>query len=107
MNIAGVLVHARPDKADQVAARLDALPGVEVHQRSDDGRLVITVEDIDETTAGERLLEIQLFEGLLSASLVYHHFDSDTDSDSSAGATADAGANGKKIEESDNAAVTP
>ena len=77
MNIAGVLVHARPDKAPDVAAQLAALPGVEVHRHNDDGRLVITVEEVDETTTGERLLAIQKLEGLLSASLVYHHFDSD------------------------------
>lgn len=100
MNIAGVLVHARPDKSDQVAARLAALPGVEVHQRSADGRLVITVEEVDETTTGQRLLEIQCFEGLLSASLVYHHFDSDEDDSLPADAEA------AKIEESQNAAVS-
>ncbi len=100
MNIAGVLIHARPDKAEALAAKLATLPGVEVHRRGGDGRLVITVEEVDETSTGERLLEIQCLDGLLSASLVYHHFEPDMDDSLTAEAAAE------RIEEGRHAAVT-
>ena len=45
MNIAGVVIHARPEKLEGVEAQLLGLPGVEVHATADDGRMVVTVED--------------------------------------------------------------
>lgn len=75
MNIAGVLVHSRPELAESVGRALDALPGVEVHRRSPDGRLVVTIEDRDEQSAGDSLLAMHRLDGVLSAALVYHHFE--------------------------------
>lgn len=78
MNIAGVLVHSLPEASDQVSAALAALPGVEVHQRNADGRMIVTIEDQDESTAGDSLLAMHRLEGVLSAALVYHHFEPQT-----------------------------
>ena len=112
MNIAGVLVHAHPDKAEAVAARLAEMPGIEVHQRAADGRMVVTVEEDegavkgDGATAGERLLAIQNLEGLLSASLVYHHFETDEEEPAGEPAAKAAETGAGEIEESHDAAVT-
>lgn len=75
INICGVLVHAHPDKFDAVRQFLLELPGVEIHQQSPDGRLVVTVEDTPDSWAGETIKYIQETPGVLVASLVYHHFD--------------------------------
>lgn len=72
-NICGVLVHARPGRVDEAAAALSALPGVEVHQRSDDGRLVITVEDTDGRPAALTLASLPETSGVASTALIYHH----------------------------------
>jgi nitrate reductase NapD len=72
-NMCGVLVHTRPENLNDVTARIAALPGVEVHQSSPDGRLVVTIEDIPGRWAGETLTDMQTEPGVLSASLVYHH----------------------------------
>lgn len=74
-HVCGVFVQARPDKLDAVAAGLASLPGVEVHQRTDDGRLVVTAEDTPETTAGEVMHRFYDVDGVISASLVYHYHD--------------------------------
>ena len=73
MNICGVLVHAVPDKADAVSQGLSLLEGIEVHQRIDPGRFIITVEDTDATSAADALLAVNRLDGGVSAALVYHH----------------------------------
>ncbi len=77
-NICGVLVHARRERAADVGEVLAALPGIEVHQRTDDGRLIITIEDTPQRMASETLADIHKIDGVLSASLVYHQTDPDS-----------------------------
>jgi nitrate reductase NapD len=72
VNVIGVLVHAAPGAADSVAAALAAMPGVEVHARADDGRLIVTATDIEGRFASDSLMAIQQIGGVVSASLVYH-----------------------------------
>ncbi len=70
-NICGVLVHSRRDRAVSVAARLKELPGVEVHAQTDEGRLVVTVEDIGDARCIDTISSFADVEGVLSTSLVY------------------------------------
>lgn len=77
MNICGVLVHAVPDRVDDVAAALARLPGVELHGRGDAGRLIVTVEDSANGAASDGLARIHALPGVVSAALVYHHFEPD------------------------------
>jgi periplasmic nitrate reductase NapD len=74
MNIAGVVIHARPEKLAGVEAKLLELPGVEVHATADDGRMVVTVED-EESRLGDTVMAFHNVDGVLSASLIYHHFE--------------------------------
>ena len=73
MNIAGVLVHARPADVETVEARLTAMTGVEVHAVNDSGRLVVTVEEKDYQLTSDRVLGLHELEGVLSAALIYQH----------------------------------
>jgi nitrate reductase NapD len=72
-NICGVLVHAKPGKMDAVKIGLTTIPGVEIHQATDDGRLVVTVEDTPGSWAAETIKNFTEIEGVLSAALVYHY----------------------------------
>ena len=74
MNISGVLVHIRPEQAEVVKSRLCNMSGVEVHATTDDGRLVVTIED-DDASMVDTMNSFHDIEGVLSASLIYHHFD--------------------------------
>lgn len=74
MNIAGVVIHARPEKLAGVEAQLIEFPGVEVHATAEDGRMVVTVED-EESRMGDTVMAFQNVDGVLSASLIYHHFE--------------------------------
>lgn len=75
MNITGILVHTRPDQTEAVRVRLEAMPGVEVHAVTPEGRLVVTVEKADDQEMAEALEGFALIPQIISTSLVYHHFD--------------------------------
>lgn len=74
-NVCGVLVHTRPGNVEAVRGRLAALPGVEVHAATDEGRVVVTVEDTPERLAIDTITDIFQTEGVINASLVYQYTD--------------------------------
>ena len=76
-NICGVLVRARPGNARAVGERLDALPGVQVHARSEDDRLVVTVEDSGKYRCVDTISSFNDVEGVIATSLVYQQTDHD------------------------------
>ncbi len=75
MNVCGVLVHAIPAKTALVVDALASLPGVEVHQVAEAGRIITTVEDTESTLALDTLTQIHRLDGIVAAALVYHQFD--------------------------------
>ncbi len=79
MNISGVVVRARPEQADQVKNRLLTLPGVEVHAQAEDGRMVVTVEQENDRVLADTVMGLQDIAGVLSASMIYHHFEEEVD----------------------------
>lgn len=75
MNISGVIVHARREKLADVEAQLRQIAGVEVHAATEDGRLIVTVEDDDDRVLADNVMNLQNVPGVLSAAMVYHQFE--------------------------------
>ena len=75
MNISGVLVKAYPKNLSTIEQTLATMAGVEVHGNNEDGRIVITVEDVSANNISDTLVEIQGVPGVLSAAMIYHQFD--------------------------------
>lgn len=75
MIICGLLIHSVPGTTENLIAELCQMPGTEVHHRTEDGRLIVTVESDDKTQAGDVLIQMQSLPGVAAASLVYHHFE--------------------------------
>ena len=73
MNISGILVQAWPDDTVAVQGRLEDMSGVEVHAEDEKGHLVVTIESADLHTTADIMTNLQSVEGVLSATLVYHH----------------------------------
>lgn len=73
MNICGCIVHTRPERAADVSQRLERLPGVEVHGGGAGGKLVVTVEDVQDTPAVDTLSGIGALEGVINTVLIYHY----------------------------------
>ena len=73
IHIASVLVHARPEHVADLAARLSRLRGVEPHGSNGAGKLILTLETRGDAELMDRVRRIETAEGVIAASLVYHH----------------------------------
>lgn len=77
MNISSALVHAHPTNATAVAQRLAALPGVEVHGISPEGKLIVTIESDDDDSTLATYTRIGQLEGVLAAAMIYNQTESE------------------------------
>lgn len=72
IQIASLLVHARPELLGAVKANLARLPHLELHQESPLGKLVVVLEAEHEAQILTTLEAIHNLPGVLNAVLVYH-----------------------------------
>ncbi|MDT4873522.1 Chaperone NapD [compost metagenome] len=72
LHIASLLVHARPELLEAVKANLRQLDGLELHQESPQGKLVVVLETEHENQILTRIEQITSLPGVLNAALVYH-----------------------------------
>ncbi|MEN6588004.1 MAG: chaperone NapD [Sulfuricella sp.] len=79
MHISGVVVHARPGRAAQAHQQLSAVAGVEVHVSDVEGKLIVTLEQENEQSTVDTFGRLNELPDVLSATMVYHHFEPDTD----------------------------
>jgi periplasmic nitrate reductase NapD len=73
--IASILVQARPECLEEVAAAILALSGCEIHGRDIRGKLVVVVDAPDAGSLGTTLNTIALLPHVHAASLVFHAID--------------------------------
>jgi len=74
-NLCGVLVHAILGQVNQVRHQLESLDGVEVHETTKDGRLVVTVESGSRRYVADTISSLHEIDGVLSASMVFQFND--------------------------------
>jgi len=74
-HIASVLVQAWPDKIPAIESELTRLAGVESHGSSETGKLILTLEAENDAVLVETMDHIQMAEGVVNVSLVYHHME--------------------------------
>jgi periplasmic nitrate reductase NapD len=79
ISISSVLVNARPDLLHEAQAGLATLAGVEVHAVTEDGRLIVTIEADSAQAVADMFAVISRLPGVLSASMVYHQYESNPD----------------------------
>ena len=72
-HIASLVVQAWPERMPQVEAELASLPGVETHGSNGAGKLIVTVESRSDAAMIETITLIETAQGVVTASLVYHH----------------------------------
>jgi periplasmic nitrate reductase NapD len=66
-----VMIHARPDKQQQVEQALLEIKGVELHASSAQGKLVVTVESDDRFHVADTISRFKDIDGVLCASMIY------------------------------------
>jgi len=75
VHISSLLITARPTLLDSVRAALLANPIVEIAHSDPVGKIIVTLETDDESHIVQTLTDIQLVDGVVNASLVFHQID--------------------------------
>ncbi|MGH7045902.1 MAG: chaperone NapD [Stellaceae bacterium] len=73
-HISSAVVTALPAYCDEIARHLAGLPDTEVHY-VENGKIVIVLEGHDSGEIGGRVAAIALFDGVVSANLVFEQID--------------------------------
>lgn len=69
-HISSAVVVTRPEREDEVSARLGSLEGVEVHARGS-GKIVLVIEGPTAGFLGDALIRISAMDGVVTAHMVY------------------------------------
>jgi nitrate reductase NapD len=75
MNIVSLVLRILPETRLATEAALTAMPGVECHEMSADGRLVATVEDAPGVAMSDTLIAIHRIPQVLATTLAYEYSD--------------------------------
>ena len=71
MSLASLVLRIHPQRRSSAEAALTAFPGVECHGMSEDGRLIVTVEDAPGAAMSETLIAIHRIPEVLAATLAF------------------------------------
>jgi nitrate reductase NapD len=71
-HVSSAVITVMPAAANAVRARIAALAGIEIHAAAET-RIVITIEGPGSGFVGETLARIALFDGVISACMVFEH----------------------------------
>ena len=74
-HIASLVVLCQPGNLDAVAESICLLPGLEVPERDERGKLVALVEAPDEASLLDAIRSVEDLPGVISANLVFHQLD--------------------------------
>jgi periplasmic nitrate reductase NapD len=74
-NICGVAVYLAPGAGADLTAKIQALPGVELHAASGEQRLAATIVDTPTSMAIDQMAAIHRLPGVVAASLIFHAVD--------------------------------
>jgi nitrate reductase NapD len=77
MNITSAVVYSAPHSRNAVRAGLGALAGVQIHAETEDGRFIVTVEDVPGASAADTVVRLHQLEGVRFAAMVYQYCDDD------------------------------
>ncbi|MBK5958412.1 hypothetical protein CCR97_09350 [Rhodoplanes elegans] len=75
-HISSLVVHVRPEQLSGFRTSLAAMPGFDIHAEAG-GKVVLTLETRSESGIVEGLAALSALPGVLSASLVFHHVETD------------------------------
>ncbi|MGH1466086.1 MAG: chaperone NapD [Cognatishimia sp.] len=74
-HISSLLVSAHPGQKAQVCSDILVHDFAEIAHADETGKIIVTLETADESAIVSALTEIQLINGVVNASLVYHQAD--------------------------------
>jgi nitrate reductase NapD len=75
VEIASILVQARPERLEAAARAIEILPGAQIYSRDPKGKLVVVIEASDVGVIGTTLNAISMMPEVLTAALVFQGTD--------------------------------
>ncbi len=85
MNLASLVLRIRPQTRCTATAALAALPGVECHDMTPDGKLIVTVESVANVALSDVLIAIAREPLVLATTLAYEYSDGEEGDDDDEG----------------------
>ena len=74
-HISRLVVHCRPEKQDAISQAINKLQDTEVSLSDPSGKLVVLLEGEHEKDILNTIKQIEIMDGILSASMVFHQID--------------------------------
>ncbi|NRB19047.1 MAG: chaperone NapD [Rhodobacteraceae bacterium] len=75
IHISSLLLRADPQKLEQILADIAKIELAEVAMTDPSGKIIITLETGNQSQIIEAMTQLQLLDGVVNASLVYHQTD--------------------------------
>ena len=73
MTICSLIVQVRPETLSPVSDTLAKMDGVEVHNKDERGKIIVTIEHPDRGYCSNAMTEMTRIDGVMSTSLVFEH----------------------------------
>lgn len=80
-HIVSAVIHARPDALEAILGEIDQHPNMECAAWDEKGKLVLLVTTTSQRSAAMYIEQMQLRPGVLSATMIAHHFEPTTELD--------------------------
>ena len=81
MNISSAIMYIAPARLEEACAALLQLPGVEIHAKTPEGKLVVTIENDDTNSAADSYVALHNVPGVVSVAMVYQYSGSELDNE--------------------------
>lgn len=75
VHISSLLVRADPEKFDQILAEIATIKLAEVPMTDPSGKIIVVLETDKQSEIIDAMTQLQLMDGVVNASLVYHQTD--------------------------------
>ncbi len=78
MNISSAIVHVSHAQLDEACTILTGMPGVEIHARTPEGKVIVTLEDHDTNSAADSYVALHGIPGVMAVAMVYQYSDDES-----------------------------
>ena len=81
MNISSAILYIAPARLEEACIALLQVPGVEIHARTPEGKVVVTLEDDDTHSAADSYVALHGVPGVASVAMVYQYSGDESDTE--------------------------
>jgi len=75
LHISSLVVHGLPQRVPTIRTAIANIAGAEIAIAEATGKMIVTLETDSQGAVADTLTKISLIDGVMSATLVFHHVD--------------------------------